>query len=81
MRIVGGILGGLGGLSLMYFGIHQLLGKMPFPFSTEDGVKLGAALCTIVMLVGFLLINKSRKQSAEEDADSKAGETKPKSDN
>jgi hypothetical protein len=80
MRIVGGILGVLGGLSLMYFGIHQMLGKRPFPFTSDNAAKLVAGLCTIGMCVGFLLISRSNKQPADSAGDSESSETKPKAD-
>jgi hypothetical protein len=80
MRIVGSVLGALGGLSLMYFGIHQMMGKLPYPFTTENAAKLASALCIIVMAVGFLLINRSGNKPADSEAGPESSETKPNPD-
>jgi hypothetical protein len=62
MRIVGRVMGVLGGLALMYFGFHQMIGKLPFPFTTQEAARGVAGLCTIMMLLGLLLISRSRKK-------------------
>src|SRR5262249_13458124 len=36
MRVAGSLMGIVGGLGLMYFGIHQIINKIPFPFTTEN---------------------------------------------
>ena len=77
MLIVGRVMGVLGGLGLMYFGFHQMTGKLPFPFTAQVGAKGMAGLCTIVMGLGYILISRSSKKSPDSDADAKSSETKP----
>jgi hypothetical protein len=76
MRTLGGVLGVAGGLGLMYFGIHQTIGKVPFPFAAESAAKIMSAVCGLVACVGVLLVSRSRTKAAGPRSD----ETKPNPD-
>jgi hypothetical protein len=80
MRVVGGLMGTLGGLGLMYFGIHETINKIPFPFTTENAAKAMAGLCTVVALLGMLLISRSKKKPVDSTPGSQSNETKPNTD-
>ena len=75
MRVIGGLMGAMGGLALMYFGVHQILGKLPYPFATENAAKLGSGLSAILACLGMLLISRSRKKPSA-DAASETSEPK-----
>lgn len=60
-------MGALGGLGLMYCGICQIIGEVPFPLASENAAKLMGGLCAIIMCLGFLLISRSRKKEGPDD--------------
>src|SRR5262249_10462638 len=80
MRVAGSLMGIVGGLGLMYFGIHQIINKIPFPFTTQNAAKAMAGLCTIIMCLGVLLISRSKKKPADSAADPQSNETRPSPD-
>ena len=65
MRIVAGILGLIGGLSLIWIGVHEILGEDPAPFPARGPGK------NVVPLVCVLLIVVASRIAASAKTDEK----------